>query len=161
MSETRVRAATLLSKVFLHYLVLLSGTNELFDLWLKIITILDRLGNSGQGDNLEEAVSENLKNMLLVLNDGGYLAPPEEKPEQEDLWIETWKRINRFQPGLLKELFPGEVDRPRKREGRNEEVRGGVLVEGKEVDVAIRGVREDADDDGAVEGGEKEVEKEG
>lgn len=52
MSETRVRASTLLSKVFLHYLVLLSGTDELLDLWLKIITIMDRLMNSGQGDNL-------------------------------------------------------------------------------------------------------------
>lgn len=52
MSETRVRAATLLSKVFLHYLVMLSETDELLDLWLKIITIMDRLMNSGQGDNL-------------------------------------------------------------------------------------------------------------
>jgi brefeldin A-resistance guanine nucleotide exchange factor 1 len=54
MSETRVRAATLLSKVYLHYLVLLGdmGGKELLDLWLKIITIMDRLINSGQGDNL-------------------------------------------------------------------------------------------------------------
>ena len=52
MSETRVRAATLLSKVFLHYLVMLSETDDLLDLWLKIITIMDRLINSGQGDNL-------------------------------------------------------------------------------------------------------------
>jgi len=52
MSETRVRAATLLSKVFLHYLTMLSETDVLLDLWLKIITIMDRLMNSGQGDNL-------------------------------------------------------------------------------------------------------------
>ena len=52
MSETRVRAATLLSKVFLHYLAMLSETDMLLDLWLKIITIMDRLMNSGQGDNL-------------------------------------------------------------------------------------------------------------
>jgi brefeldin A-resistance guanine nucleotide exchange factor 1 len=52
MSETRLRAATLLSKVFLHYLVLLSEGEDLLDLWLKIITIMDRLINSGQGDNL-------------------------------------------------------------------------------------------------------------
>ena len=52
MSETRVRAATLLSKVFLHYLVMLSETDDLLDLWLKIVTIMDRLMNSGQGDNL-------------------------------------------------------------------------------------------------------------
>jgi brefeldin A-resistance guanine nucleotide exchange factor 1 len=47
-----VRAATLLSKVFLHYLAMLSETDVLLDLWLKIITIMDRLMNSGQGDNL-------------------------------------------------------------------------------------------------------------
>lgn len=52
MSETRVRAATLLSKVFLHYLIMLSEGNAMLDLWLKIITIMDRLMNSGQGDNL-------------------------------------------------------------------------------------------------------------
>jgi brefeldin A-resistance guanine nucleotide exchange factor 1 len=52
MSETRVRAATLLSKVFLHYLAMLSETDELLNLWLKIITIMDRLINSGQRDNL-------------------------------------------------------------------------------------------------------------
>lgn len=116
MSETRVRAATLLSKVFLHYLVLLSeveADKEFLDLWLKIITIMDRLVNSGQGD-MEEAVGENLKNMLLVLSNGGYLVPPDDEPEKEQLWNETWKRINRFQPELFKELFPEQVGKPKR-----------------------------------------------
>ena len=116
MSETRVRAATLLSKVFLHYLVLLSeveADKEFLELWLKIITIMDRLVNSGQGD-MEEAVGENLKNMMLVLSNGGYLVPPGEEPEKEQLWNETWKRINRFQPELFKELFPEEVSKPQR-----------------------------------------------
>ena len=116
MSETRVRAATLLSKVFLHYLVLLSeveADKEFLDLWLKIITIMDRLVNSGQGD-MEEAVGENLKNMLLVLSNGSYLVPPDQEPEKEQLWNETWKRINRFQPELFKELFPEEVGKPKR-----------------------------------------------
>lgn len=52
MSETRVQAATLLCKIFLHYLVLLSEWNGMLDLWLKILDIMDRLMNSGQGDNL-------------------------------------------------------------------------------------------------------------
>ena len=52
MSETRVRASTLLCKVFLHYLVMLSEWEGMLDLWLKIISIMDRLINSGQGDNL-------------------------------------------------------------------------------------------------------------
>ncbi|KAF2265766.1 cytohesin-2 [Lojkania enalia] len=109
MSETRVRAATLLCKVFLHYLVLLAEWDGMMDLWLKIITIMDRLINSGQGDNLEEAVSENLKNILLVMSNAGILAPPDEKPDQEELWNETWKRINRFLPNFFAELFPEEA----------------------------------------------------
>lgn len=113
MSETRVRSATLLSKVFLHYLTLLSESDDLLDLWLKIITIMDRLINSGQGDNLEEAVSENLKNMLLVMSSGSYLVPPDEKPEKEELWNETWKRINRFLPNFFTELFPEEAKKPK------------------------------------------------
>ncbi|KAJ4368168.1 GDP/GTP exchange factor for ARF [Neocucurbitaria cava] len=159
MSETRVRAATLLSKVFLHYLVLLSGTSELLDLWLKIITIMDRLMNSGQGDNLEEAVSENLKNMLLVMSNGGYLAPPHEHPEREELWNETWKRINRFQPHLFAELFPEEATKPSKpRASKDERV-------SREVDVAERKSREvpekdeKADAEGELQ--EKEEEKDG
>ncbi|KAH9882098.1 hypothetical protein J1614_001270 [Plenodomus biglobosus] len=149
MSETRVRAATLLSKVFLHYLVLLSGTNELLDLWLKIITIMDRLMNSGQGDNLEEAVSENLKNMLLVLSNGGYLAPPDENPQREELWLETWKRINRFQPNLLKEIFPDEAGKPaRPRASRDERVSKDV---GSDVDIAFRPKVEAEQDKGAEE----------
>ncbi len=56
MSETRVQAATLLCKVFLHYLVLLSEWDGMLDLWLKILDIMDRLMNSGQGDNLVSVI---------------------------------------------------------------------------------------------------------
>jgi brefeldin A-resistance guanine nucleotide exchange factor 1 len=52
MAETRLQAATLLCKVFLHYLVLLSEWEGMLDLWLRILDIMDRLMNSGQGDNL-------------------------------------------------------------------------------------------------------------
>ena len=52
MSETRVQAATLLCRIFLHYLVLLSKWDGMLDLWLKILDIMDRLMNSGQGDSL-------------------------------------------------------------------------------------------------------------
>jgi brefeldin A-resistance guanine nucleotide exchange factor 1 len=61
----------------------------------------------------EEAVSENLKNVLLVMSNGGFLAPPDEKPEQEELWNETWKRINRFLPNFFAELFPEEAQKPK------------------------------------------------
>lgn len=52
MGETRVQAATLLCKIFLHYLVLLSEWDRMLELWLKILEIMDRLMNNGQGDSL-------------------------------------------------------------------------------------------------------------
>ncbi len=61
MSETRVQAATLLCKIFLHYLVPLSEWDGILDLWLKILDILDRLMNSGQGDNLVSKLRRNGK----------------------------------------------------------------------------------------------------
>ncbi|KAL1902276.1 GDP/GTP exchange factor for ARF [Sporothrix stenoceras] len=104
MSETRVQAASLLCKVFLQYLVLLSAWDGMLDLWLKIIDILDRLMNSGQGDSLEEAVPENLKNVLLFMASSGYLVAPSIDKSKEELWVETWKRIDRFLPDLKSEL---------------------------------------------------------
>jgi golgi-specific brefeldin A-resistance guanine nucleotide exchange factor 1 len=60
MSETRVQAATLLCKTFLHYLELLSEWDGMLDLWLKILDIMDRLMNSGQGDSLVCALPPSL-----------------------------------------------------------------------------------------------------
>ncbi|KAK6515285.1 GDP/GTP exchange factor for ARF [Arthrobotrys conoides] len=110
MSETRVQAATLLCKIFLHYLVLLSEWDGMLGLWLRILDIMDRLMNSGQSDHLEEAVPESLKNVLLVMSGGGFLLPPSQQEEgnekQKELWNQTWKRLERFLPDLYKELYP-------------------------------------------------------
>lgn len=138
MSETRVQAASLLCKVFLQYLVLLSEWDGMLDLWLKIIDIMDRLMNSGQGDSLvsgrsmtgtdcyadanhvilqEEAVPENLKNVLLFMSSNGYLVPPSQDPAKEKLWSESWKRIDRFLPELRKDLaLDVELEQPVKAE---------------------------------------------
>ncbi|KAK3086964.1 GDP/GTP exchange factor for ARF, partial [Teratosphaeriaceae sp. CCFEE 6253] len=98
MSETRVQAAQLLCKIFLHYLVLLSEWEGVLDLWIRIMEIMDRLMGSGQGgDMLREAVPESLKNILLVMSSGDHLAPPpaedveedERTEQQKQLWDET------------------------------------------------------------------------
>ena len=47
---------------------------------------------------------ENLKNVLLFMSSSGYLVPPSKDPFQEKLWIETWKRIDRFLPDLRADL---------------------------------------------------------
>jgi golgi-specific brefeldin A-resistance guanine nucleotide exchange factor 1 len=137
MSEMRVQAASLLCKVFLQYLVLLSAWDGMLDLWVKIIDIMDRLMNSGQGDSLvsgeqkssfwkercltlmpqEEAVRENLKNVTLFMSSSGYLVSPATDPSKEKLWMETWKRIDRFLPDLRSDLA---LDKPKAVEGEGE-----------------------------------------
>ncbi|KAF6820388.1 Sec7 domain-containing protein [Colletotrichum musicola] len=104
MGEMRVQAASLLCKVFLQYLVLLSKWDGMLDLWVKIIDIMDRLMNSGQGDILEEAVHENLKNVVLFMASSGFLIAPSKDATKESLWNETWKRIDRFLPDLKNDL---------------------------------------------------------
>jgi brefeldin A-resistance guanine nucleotide exchange factor 1 len=42
--------------------------------------------------------------MLLVMSNSGYLVPPQQDPTHEKLWVETWKRLDRFLPDLRKEL---------------------------------------------------------
>lgn len=53
-----------------------------------------------------EAVPESLKNILLVMADGGYLIPPSQDPSKEEIWVETRKRLGRFLPDLFAEVFP-------------------------------------------------------
>ncbi|KAL1976055.1 hypothetical protein VTN31DRAFT_4447 [Thermomyces dupontii] len=122
MSETRVHAATLVCKIFLRYLDQLSQWSGMLELWLKILDILDRMMNSGQGDSLEEAIPESIKNILLVMGDCGYLVPPRgasgsdpdsaQDPSKERLWFETRKRLDRFLPSLFDEIFPPDAMRP-------------------------------------------------
>jgi brefeldin A-resistance guanine nucleotide exchange factor 1 len=37
---------------------------------------------------------------------GGYLIPSSQNHEQTRLWDETWKRLERFLPGMFAEIFP-------------------------------------------------------
>ena len=52
MSETRLQAANLLCRVFLHYLPVLAEWDGMLGLWGNILDVMDRLMNSGQGDSL-------------------------------------------------------------------------------------------------------------
>ena len=48
------------------------------------------------------------------MSSSGYLIPPSEDSSQEKLWVETWKRLDRFLPDLRKELDlekPAEVEK--------------------------------------------------
>lgn len=59
---------------------------------------------------------ENLKNVLLFMASSGYLVPPSKDPSQENLWVETWKRIDRFLPDLRKDLSLDEEEEEKEEE---------------------------------------------
>lgn len=67
----------------------------------------------------EEAVAENMKNILLVMSSQGILVPPGATNDDADaklneaLWNETWKRLDRFLPHLFAEVFPEEAKKPK------------------------------------------------
>ncbi|KAK9360492.1 hypothetical protein V1504DRAFT_153401 [Lipomyces starkeyi] len=112
MGETRLQASSLLCKVFLYYLERLSGWEGMLDLWLQILDMMDRLMNSSPRDNLEEAVAESLKNVLLVMSSSGYLVQPEKAQGDNkilELWDQTWKRLQRFLPPATLDSLPGSL----------------------------------------------------
>uniref|UniRef100_A0A6B2EBG3 Putative golgi-specific brefeldin a-resistance factor n=1 Tax=Phlebotomus kandelakii TaxID=1109342 RepID=A0A6B2EBG3_9DIPT len=106
LEESRMRTATIMSKVFLHHLTPLIGLQSFAELWLEILDYIERFMKVGS-DMLHEAMLESLKNMLLVMHsvrvfhasDGVARAP---------LWDVTWSRISLFLPNLKEELFKEE-----------------------------------------------------
>ncbi|GAB0087888.1 Golgi-specific brefeldin A-resistance guanine nucleotide exchange factor 1 [Sergentomyia squamirostris] len=110
LEESRMRTATIMSKVFLHHLTPLIGLSSFSELWLEILDYSERFMKIGS-DMLYEAMLESLKNMLLVMHsvrvfhtaDGVGHAP---------LWDVTWSRISLFLPHLKEELFRDESKSP-------------------------------------------------
>jgi brefeldin A-resistance guanine nucleotide exchange factor 1 len=109
---------------------------KMADVYLKTLTLLDRLMNAGTidpksspTDALSEAVREGVKNTLLVMDGAGYLqrttidvvaqSPRSPKSDyklqrgvvaDDEIWPETVRRLERFLPGLVAELFPPEAE---------------------------------------------------
>ncbi|XP_058806216.1 Golgi-specific brefeldin A-resistance guanine nucleotide exchange factor 1-like [Phymastichus coffea] len=100
VEETRVRAAMLLSKVFLHHLTPLLTLPGFLPLWLTVLDLLRAYMHADNSENLYEAIPESLKNMLLVMASANVLQP------ESYLWTPTWRTIDAFLPNLKGELFP-------------------------------------------------------
>ncbi|XP_071455207.1 Golgi-specific brefeldin A-resistance guanine nucleotide exchange factor 1 isoform X2 [Hetaerina americana] len=102
IEETRMRAATVLSKVFLHHLSPLLSLPTFTALWLTILDFMDKYMHAEKSDLLYEAIPESLKNMLLVMDSAKVFSTPD---GYSPLWTVTWDRINTFLPSLKEELF--------------------------------------------------------
>ncbi|XP_055593245.1 Golgi-specific brefeldin A-resistance guanine nucleotide exchange factor 1 isoform X2 [Uranotaenia lowii] len=111
LEESRMRTATIMSKVFLHHLtplIALAGFNEL---WLEILDYFERFMKIGS-DMLYEAVLESLKNMLLVMH-SVCVFHNSDGVTHSILWDVTWQRISGFLPHLKDELFKSDAHTPR------------------------------------------------
>ncbi|XP_028278427.1 Golgi-specific brefeldin A-resistance guanine nucleotide exchange factor 1 isoform X2 [Parambassis ranga] len=109
MEETRMRACTLLSKVFLQHLSPLLSLPTFAALWLTILDFMDKYMHAGSSDLLPEAIPESLKNMLLVMDTAGIFHSADSRTGYSDLWEITWERIVCFLPHLREELFKQTV----------------------------------------------------
>ncbi|KAK5907953.1 hypothetical protein CgunFtcFv8_016051 [Champsocephalus gunnari] len=109
MEETRMRACTLLSKVFLQHLSPLLSLPTFAALWLTILDFMDKYMHAGSSDLLLEAIPESLKNMLLVMDTAGIFHSADSRTGYSDLWEITWERIDCFLPLLREELFKQTV----------------------------------------------------
>lgn len=67
LEESRMRTATIMSKVFLHHLSPLLTLTTFSELWLDILDYIEKFMRVGS-DMLHEAMLESLKNMLLVMH---------------------------------------------------------------------------------------------
>lgn len=67
LEESRMRSATIMSKVFLHHLTPLISLVTFNELWMDILDYIEKFLNIGS-DMLHEAMLESLKNMLLVMH---------------------------------------------------------------------------------------------
>jgi len=113
--ETKLRAAMMLSKVFLQHLSPLSSLPTFTALWLTILDLVGQFCATASTDILADALPESLKNMLLVMDTSGrnLFFTPSGQPTT--LWGVTWGKIDTFLPGLREELFPGWEKRAEKK----------------------------------------------
>uniref|UniRef100_A0A182PGX0 SEC7 domain-containing protein n=1 Tax=Anopheles epiroticus TaxID=199890 RepID=A0A182PGX0_9DIPT len=116
LEESRIRTATIMSKVFLHHLTPLIALPNFQELWLEILNYFERFMTAGS-DMLYEAVLESLKNMLLVMH-SVCVFHNTDGVTHSMLWDVTWQRISGFLPNLKDELF------------KNEAVRSSVSISG-------------------------------
>lgn len=123
MAETRLKAATLLCKIFLQYVVRLveSDSEVVGGLFVRVLDKLERFMRGEReilvrpfspsqrvpADTGQNEAGESLKNVVLVMNSSGLLVPPPadgadgRTADQKNLWKASAERIERVLPGFL------------------------------------------------------------
>jgi len=103
LEETRLRASALLAKIFLQYLTKIIQLPNWKQLWWKILHFTEMYMKADGSELLAEAVHESLKNILLVMSATGTFSPGV-NTHGEDIWHESWTKIDSFAPHLKLEF---------------------------------------------------------
>ncbi|XP_050390841.2 Golgi-specific brefeldin A-resistance guanine nucleotide exchange factor 1 isoform X2 [Patella vulgata] len=145
MEETRMRASTLLCKVFLQHLSPLLSLTTFTALWLTILDFNEKYMHVDRSDLLSEAIPESLKNMLLVMETASIFHTPD--GVETNLWRLTWDKIDTFLPHLKEELFKPEpktkdMERTETSSNNNSSVNKSSTVEKQQPlpDVPLEGI---------------------
>eukprot|EP01125_Pyxidicula_operculata_P004048 TRINITY_DN1574_c0_g2_i2.p1 TRINITY_DN1574_c0_g2~~TRINITY_DN1574_c0_g2_i2.p1 ORF type:complete len:1525 (-),score=310.50 TRINITY_DN1574_c0_g2_i2:221-4261(-) len=80
VEEMRLRAASILCKTFLQYLSKIIQYHDFNRIWIKILNFIEMYMNADSSELLAEAVTEALKNILMVMNASGILRPSISEP---------------------------------------------------------------------------------
>jgi brefeldin A-resistance guanine nucleotide exchange factor 1 len=124
LSETRLRTAGLICKVFLADATRLAESDGVVPVFTRLLSVMERMvrserdgmvGVSPHGTdgelNVQNEAGESLKNVLLVLSSAQLLVPPSasgsdnRSAQQKDLWEMSHNRISKILPGFLEENF--------------------------------------------------------
>lgn len=100
MEDTRVRTLQIVAKTLLNHLSALSALESFPDLWMLLLDYMEQYLRVDSCGNLNEAVPESLKNMLLVMDSTAIFAVI------PNLYEMTVERLNRFMPQLIKDTIP-------------------------------------------------------
>ncbi|KAL1407719.1 GDP/GTP exchange factor for ARF [Vanrija albida] len=143
--EMRLRAATLLCKVFLQYVVGLKEMENSATVGPQFVRVLDKLERFLRGDrDMLNEVSESLKNLVLVMYSANVLVPPaigatletdKRTQDQRDLWEAAAPRIERMAPGFLADALAPQPEAPtspaKQHKARaSEDAGGGAAADG-------------------------------
>ncbi|PKI36794.1 hypothetical protein CRG98_042743 [Punica granatum] len=109
MEGTLILAVKLLSKAFLQLLHWLSRVETFGQLWVDVLTRMDKYMKvkvrGKKSEKLLELVPELLKNTLLVMKARGILTPRSSTSQGDVLWEVTWTNVNNVDPSLRSEVF--------------------------------------------------------
>ncbi|CAH0589258.1 unnamed protein product [Chrysodeixis includens] len=106
-ADTTARANTITCKVFLQHLSALSARSTFAGVWARVVLRQRALLAAPPDDPLTEAALESLKNMILVMDSVRIFSNGD---SYNELWYQTWEKINEFLPNLKEELFPQVKD---------------------------------------------------